>query len=200
MRKLCIAISVVFHPMLMPILGIFLIFQAGTHISFLPLDAKRIIFFTVFLSTAILPLSLLPLLYQFKVIKSFNMHSARERTLPVFLTGFFFFLGYSLLKKMGVPAIIGNVILFAYLAVFAAVVITYFWKISIHMIGLGGVMGAIFAVSFNYGIDLSGWLTVLLIISSITASARLYLGSHNPAQVYAGFLLGFLAVSASVFI
>lgn len=85
--------------MLMPSLGLFLIFQAGTHLSYIPFEAKRIIFLTVFVSTCILPVSILPLLYQFRMIKSFNMETPRERLLPVFFTGFFYYLGFMLLKK-----------------------------------------------------------------------------------------------------
>lgn len=192
-------ISVLFHPMLMPTLGIFVIFQAGTHVSFLPFEAKRIIYITVFLTTCILPLSLLPLLLQFGAIKSFQMETPRERVLPVFFTGFFFYLGYLLLKKMGVSGIIGNFMLASLIAVLSAVVVTVFWKISLHTIGIGGVAGAVMALAFRYGMDLSLLVFLLLLASGITASARLYLGAHKPAQVYVGFLWGFLIVFSSVF-
>jgi hypothetical protein len=191
-------ISVLFHPMLMPTLGIFVIFQAGTHVSFLPYEAKRIIYITVFLTTCILPLSLLPLLLQFGAIKSFQMETARERVLPVFFTGFFFYLGYLLLKKMGVSGIIGNFMLASLIAVLSAIVVTVFWKISLHTIGIGGVAGAVMALAFRYGMDLSLLVFLLLLASGITGSARLYLGAHKPAQVYVGFLWGFLIVFSSV--
>lgn len=192
-------ISVLFHPMLMPSLGIFMIFQAGTHVSFLPFEAKRIIYVTVFLTTCLLPLSLLPLLLQFGVIKNFQMESARERVLPVFFTGFFYYLGYLLLKKMGVSGIIGSFMLASLIAVLSAVVVTVFWKISLHTIGIGGVAGAVMALAFRFGIDLSLLIFLLFVASGLTASARLYLGAHKPAQVYAGFLWGFLIVFSSVF-
>lgn len=192
-------ISVLFHPMLMPSLGLFLIFQAGTHLSYIPFEAKRIIFLTVFLSTCILPVSILPLLYQFRMIKSFNMETPRERLLPVFFTGFFYYLGFMLLKKMGISGIISNFILASLLAVFSAVVVTIFWKISLHMIGIGGVTGAIMAIGIRYNLDLAPWLTLLFLASGLTATARLHLGAHNPAQIYVGFMWGLLIVFSSVF-
>ncbi|TCO10848.1 PAP2 family protein [Natronoflexus pectinivorans] len=191
-------VSILFHPMLMPTIGIYLIFQAGTHVSYMSLDAKRIIYFTVFLSTAILPLSLLPLLYQFKLIKSFNMETSRERLFPVFFAGLFYYLGYALLKKMGVPGLIGNFMLVTLLALLLAVGITIFWKISMHMIGIGGVTGAVMALALRYGLDMSGWMVLLFLASGITATARLHLGAHTPAQVYAGFVLGWSVVFGSV--
>lgn len=193
-------VSILFHPMLMPTLGVFVIFQAGTHVSFMPFEAKRIIYITVFLTTCLLPLSLLPLLYQFGVIKSFQMESARERVLPVFFTGFFYYMGYLLLKKLGVSGVIGSFMLASLVAVLSAVVVTLFWKISLHTIGIGGVAGAVMALAFRFGIDLTLLVFLLFLASGITASARLYLGAHQPAQVYAGFLWGFLIVFASVLI
>jgi membrane-associated phospholipid phosphatase len=75
-----------------------------------------------------------------------------------------------------------------------AAIVSYFWKISIHLIGIGGVTGMISALSVKYGIDLLNLQILLLMISGLTASARLYLGEHNPKQVYTGFIFGFLIV------
>ncbi len=198
MRILSKIISIILHPMLMPTIGIFLIFHAGTHLSYLPFEARRIIYLTVFISTFIMPLSLLPLFIQLKIIKNFQMESARERIYPVFITGVFYFLGYILLNKMGAPAIIGNFILASLMAIFFAVVITFFWKISMHMIAVGGVTGVMLALALHYNIDLAFWLSLLVIASGIIASARLHLGAHNPAQIYIGYILGLIIVFSSI--
>lgn len=198
MKALSKIVSIIFHPMLMPTLGIFLIFQAGTHLSYMPIEARRIIYLTVFISTCIMPLSLLPLFLQLRIIKSFQMETARERLFPVFITGLFYFMGYLLLKKMGVPAVLGNFILSSLMAVFLAVVITIFWKISMHMIAIGGVTGALLALALRYNVDLTFWISLLIIVSGITASARLHQGAHNPAQVYVGYIVGFAVVFSSV--
>lgn len=198
MKLLSQIISYLFHPMLMASLGIFLIFNSGTHIAFIPIEAKRVIYLTVILNTAILPLSTLPLLYQFGLIKSFQMESARERTLPVLLTCFFYFVCYMLLRRIGVTGIIISFMLATIIAIAGAGIITRFWKISIHTIGIGGVTGTIMALTYRYGVDLNGMLFLLFLCSGLVASARLYLGAHSPAQVYAGFIWGFAIVFSSV--
>ena len=191
-------ISYIFHPMLMPTLGVFLIFQAGTHLSLLPLDAKRIIYLTVFISTFIMPVSILPLFLQLKVIKSFQMETAKERRIPVFVTGIFYFLGYLLLKKMGVPSVLGNFVLASLMAVFIAVGITIYWKISMHMIAIGGLTGVMLAIALRFNIDLTFYLSLLILVSGIIASARLHLGAHNQTQIYAGYVLGLVVVFSSI--
>ncbi len=182
--------SFLFHPMLMPVLGIFLIFNSGSHLSFMPYEAKRAIYITVFLTTCILPISLLPLLYQFKVIKSFHMRSSQERLWPIVFTALFNFLGLWLLKKMGLSGILQIFILGILVDLFFAAVITVFWKISLHMMGIGGVTGAILAVGLRYNLDITFFLSLLILASGLTGSSRLYLGAHTPAQIYVGYFLG----------
>ena len=194
MRIVSLIISILFHPMLMPLLGIFLIFQSGTHISYMPFEAKRVIYIIVLITSCILPLSVLPLLYQLKIIKSFRMETARERFIPILLTAFFYYMGYLLLRKMGVPSMIDKFILATLIAIVSASAISYFWKISIHTVGIGGIMGALIALSLRYGIDMTIWTILLLIASALTASARLHLGDHNPLQVYAGYFCGLAIV------
>ena len=180
--------------MLMPVYGMLLIFNTGMHFSFLPFQAKQSIIIVTFISTAILPLTLLPLLYQFKLIKSFRMESTRERFIPILITAFFYYTGYLLLKKMGVPPMLNKFIFSSFITVLFAAIVSYFWKISIHTIGIGGVTGVISALSFLYGTDLLMLQIFLLTVSALTASARLYLGQHNPKQVYIGYVCGFLIV------
>jgi len=75
-------LSFLFHPMLMPTLGIFFILNSGNHHAFLPFEIKRLVYIIVFTSTCLLPVSLLPLFLQIKLIKSFEMETARERVYP----------------------------------------------------------------------------------------------------------------------
>lgn len=190
--------SVLFHPMLMPVLGIFLIFNSGSHLSFMPFEAKRAIYITVFLTTCVLPISLLPLLYQFKVIKSFNMQTSRERLWPIIFTALFNYLGLWLLKKMGLSGVLQNFILGTLVALFVAGVISAFWKVSLHMMGIGGVTGLILALGLRYNLDIAFLFSGLVLASGLTGASRLYLGAHTPAQIYVGYFIGFGVICGAV--
>lgn len=199
-KTIAVAISILFHPMLMPLLGLFLIFNAGTHISFVPAEFRRVIYMIVFASACVLPLSVLPLLLQFKLINSFRMESHRERILPVFITGVFYFLGYVLLRRFNLPIFLYQFMLGSLIALYASLVITFWWKISLHLVGIGGVTGAIIALSLKMGLGITPALVALFWAAAITASARLYLGAHTPKQTLAGYLLGLLVVLAIPFL
>jgi membrane-associated phospholipid phosphatase len=61
--------------------------------------------------------------------------------------------------------------------------ITLYWKISAHMIGIAG-LSAFMAIAFG------GWGTLALVMIPLVAWARLQLGSHSFSQVFGGILLG----------
>jgi membrane-associated phospholipid phosphatase len=193
-KQLAVAVSVLFHPMLMPLLGLFLIFNSGTHISFVPHNYRLMAYLIVLGTSCLLPLSLVPLMLQFKLIENLRMETRKERIIPVFSTGLFYILGFYLLRQLGLPAFIYQFVFGSLIALFAALAITLFWKISLHLVGIGGVTGAVVALSLIMGLGITPVLVALFWVAGITASARLYLGAHTPLQTLAGFLLGFIIV------
>jgi membrane-associated phospholipid phosphatase len=128
------------------------------------------------------------------------METARERVYPTLATGLFYLLGYLLLSRLNISPLIERFVLASVVALLLAVGVSWFWKISIHAMAVGGVTGALFGIMLRYGVDLIPLISVMLIISGLTAMARLYLNAHNPAQIYVGYLAGFLIVMSGVFL
>jgi len=184
----------------MPTLGIFFILNAGTHLSYLGFEVKRVVYIIVFISSCLLPVSLLPLFLQMKLIKSFNMHTARERIYPVLAAGIFYFLGYFLLSRLNISQLIEGFVLSSLVAILLSAGISFFWKISMHALAVGGVTGLLAGIMFRYGVDLLVLISVMVLLSGATASARLYLNAHSPSQVYAGYAMGFVLVLVGVFL
>ena len=56
-------VSTLFHPLLMPTLGLLLLLNSGTYLSLLDPAAKRAILFVMALGTLFFPLMMLPVLY-----------------------------------------------------------------------------------------------------------------------------------------
>lgn len=128
------------------------------------------------------------------------METARERIYPVLTTGVFYFLGYFLLSRLNVSPLIENFVLATLVAVLLAAGISFFWKISLHAIAVGGVTAALVGMMFKYGADLILFVALMLLISGLTATARLYLNAHSPSQVYVGYTTGFIIVFLGVFL
>ena len=76
-----------------------------------------------------------------------------------------------------------------------SLLITFFWKISIHAIGISGLAGAflgfselLFPIQNGEGITIINILLLLLV--GVICSARLYLKAHSFLQIIAGITLG----------
>jgi membrane-associated phospholipid phosphatase len=69
-------------------------------------------------------------------------------------------------------------------------IISLKWKISIHLAGLGGILGAIMALSFRFGLNPVLWIIGIILISGLVGTSRMLLGKHNLSQIIAGFFLG----------
>lgn len=97
-----------------------------------------------------------------------------------------------MIYKLKLPRVFFLLSLGAAAAVAVAVIVNIKWKISIHMIGIGGLIGTFFGLSAFLLVDLRMMIIVFLLIAGLLGTARLTLGAHRPAQIYVGFLAGFL--------
>lgn len=85
----------------------------------------------------------------------------------------------------------GELMAVCILLVFIGLLVTLFWKISLHMVGWGAVVGFAIAALFQLGT----WplLAASVPISVAVAWARVRLGSHDMPQIIVGFLTGVVA-------
>ena len=184
-------ISYLFHPLLLPTIGLFLIFnldEAGLWIS--SPQMRLFLYAATFTVTLLLPLLNALFLIKMKTISSLEMKTREERKIPYLITAIFYFAESYFLMKWDVPVLIKALMLGATLLVVSVLFINLFWKISAHMVGIGGLCGMMIAISYRLQINLHPVLIALFIIAGLIAFSRLKLNSHNPAQVYVGFLLG----------
>ena len=80
-------------------------------------------------------------------------------------------------------------------AVILAFVISYWWKISLHLIGIGGVTGVLLSLSIRMGLGITPSLIAMIVVASIVATARLHLNAHTPSQTMSGYVLGLFMVT-----
>jgi len=187
-------ISVIFHPLIMPTLGIFLLFNSNPYFSLISFEQQKIIYYIVIGCTFVLPIIIIPFFIFQSLIKSIRLEEKEERRLPLFITLTFYYFAYYILKKISAPEIIVSYILSCFIAVAVTLLISIKFKISAHLIGIGGVTGFIIAVSFTLMINSQLILMLLILISGLIGYARLRLNAHNPAQVYSGYFLGMAIV------
>jgi membrane-associated phospholipid phosphatase len=191
MERFARFISVLFHPLLMPTYGTALVMYYYSYLVYsLSTAALVIIFGTVFISTFLLPTFISYLLIKKGMVKSFEMDSREERTVPFLATCFCYSIGYYMVSRFMLPPIFSVLLLGAAASVMVATLINFRWKISIHMIGIGGVTGALLCLSQKMAQDIQPAIILSILFAGILGTSRLALHAHTPRQVYYGFLTG----------
>jgi hypothetical protein len=186
-------ISVVFHPLLMPTYGFALIFFTQNYIStFIPLNVKLLILGITFIFTFILPTINAIILLKLGRIRSLEMETSKERIIPYLSTFMYYIALFYLFYSAQFSPVFIILILGAAVSVLFTLLINFKWKISAHAVGIGGIIGAVMGISLRLMIDLELIVIITILSSGLIGYARLKLLSHSPAQVYAGYLTGFL--------
>lgn len=82
----------------------------------------------------------------------------------------------------------------ACLSILFILTISYFWKISAHLVGWGGLVGLVFSLSMRFNTDLMLFMILVVLLTGCVGFARLRLNAHSPLQIYAGFMVGFITM------
>lgn len=183
-------VSTIFHPILMPTLGVAIILNSGGYFSLFPSEIKRNIIGMIFALTALIPLAIMPILLYFGVFSRINMQSKRERRVPVMVTAISYYLAYTLFKDFQGIVVINVFLLAATTTVVISLIINYIWKISLHMIGVGGIVSLLIMLSLRFHANVTDFVLVMILLGGFVASSRLYLEEHSSMQIYGGFTLG----------
>ena len=184
-------ISVLGHPLFMPLYAFGLLIYTNPYINMMITETSK--YFTLgilLVFTIILPILTSVLFKLFGLIDSLYMKTAKERRWPFLLTLIWYYMGIQLLTRIYVPQSFLLLMIGAASIVGVALVITSRWKISIHMLGIGGVIGAIIGISQRFQFDHSILLIALILFAGLIGYSRLKTNSHNYRQVYAGFIVG----------
>lgn len=133
------------------------------------------------------------------VIKSLEAEETQDRLRLYAVAIACFSLVYYALRKQEVlhPSVL-DAYFGALLAMLLCFGITFFYKISAHMIGISGVVGILYALS---NITFSGntaFIILALVLCGIIGTARMFRKAHSLDQIIAGAVLGFLSTYLSI--
>lgn len=198
-KKVAQFLSFLFHPGILPTLGLFLLLQVDTYLKYsIGPNTKNFLYLIIFLNTYLFPAIIVLIMRYRNAISTLELTNRKERIIPFAVATFFYLLTYLLIKKLAVPTVLADVYFGLALSVFAVFFITLKYKISVHMTGIGGLIGAFIGFQFLFDTQLSPWIVLLVIIWGLVGSARLKLKSHTNSQVISGSLLGFGCIFLSI--
>jgi len=168
-------------------------------------EKERIIFILpIFFSTFLIPLISVIMMRMLNMIPSLEMPDKQDRIGPFIASGMLYFWAYlSLENNPMIPEPFLVFMLGATIGLLFAFLINLVEKISLHAVGVGGMFGStlLFYTYYSYSefsfmgytIETYFVLFLVILISGMVGTARLWLRQHIPLQVYMGFVVGIFA-------
>ena len=185
------SISYIFHPLIMPLLGV--IFYFSKTPRFVPNPVINAKVFSISILTILLPILLYFLLKTIKRVESLEMKSTKERIIPLILNATILILILNrVLPYDEIPELY-----YFYLGILfssiACLILSFLrFKASIHMIGSAGFFMFAIALSIHFKININGTIALMCIIIGAIATSRLHLKAHTNAELLIGFFVGFV--------
>jgi hypothetical protein len=187
-------ISVIFHPLFVPLYGMIIIFTAPTLFWYIPFKVKKILLFVVATNNVLIPVSLMPFFRYRNIISSWAIETRKERRIPLLAVSFFYSITSFILFRLQIPLFIKSFIFATAVLAITVSVVNFWWKISLHSVGAGALAGLVIVLSLNMMVPLTWFLIPVLLISGLILSSRLRLNTHNPPEVYLGFITGIIGM------
>ena len=105
-RRMAQILSIVFQPMLMPLITAWLLFNSHTYIDILSTPAlRKFVYATLLLTMVILPVLIFGYLFQKKIITTYHIDKREERKYAFMVTIIFMILTYWIFSRVALPSI-----------------------------------------------------------------------------------------------
>ena len=159
----------------------------------------------IFIGTFGVPALLIYYLYRSGYVQTLHLTTLADRRLPFFLTAliytfltFLFAFRMELISTVApeIAVLLGSITL----SILLVGLISLYWQISAHSVGMSGVVGIIAGIMLKFSqTDLFFPLLLSVLLTGCVGSARLRLNAHTPAQIGAGVVLGLCVSLVAVF-
>lgn len=194
--------SIVFHPLFLPTyFFMWVYFRFPYSFPGLTETGVKLRMFGVFWTTAFFPAFVVFLLWRLKAVNSMKLQTYKERIIPYITTMFFYWWMWYLSRNFTDQS---QVLKFFYFGIFIAtipgLILNNFIKISMHGMGIGGILAAM-VISCSYlDLYLGQDLIIAFILGGLILTARMYLKEHSSKELYTGFAVGIATQIISYYI
>ena len=188
-------ISVVFHPLFIPLyVAYYIVFVHDSYFAGFGDKARLWILIRISLNMIFFPAITVLLLKGVGFIDSVFLRNQRDRIIPYIAAGIFYFWMYLVFRNQPeIPKILTAFTFGAFLASSVALIANIYFKISMHAIGCGGMIGVMIVVlNTNPASPFTLPLMIAILITGLVCTARLIVSDHKQGDIYMGLFCGFL--------
>jgi hypothetical protein len=188
-------VSIIFHPLFINgYVAYYLVFMQPGFFDGMNERAKAFIVIQVVINMIFFPAVAVFLLKATGFIKSVFLKTQKERIIPYITSSIFFFWMYLVFRNQSyIPIRLTAFVFSVFISASAALIANIYFKISMHAIGVGGLLGLFILIIFkdsSFGITLP-FMSVIF-ICGLVLTARLFVSDHSVKDVYYGFFLGWI--------
>ncbi len=180
-------------------LGTFFILEFDS-IYHVALDIRTVLMYLliILIGTFIFPVNAIFLIQKLmRTDISVYMQDKEDRRIPLLIAAMcVLFTFYLFTYKIGyrAPHLIRGYLLGTATSIIFAAVVNLRYKISLHAIGLGGILGLLVHLQVSAFMDLRWLVSMWFIFTGMVLWARMYLDCHRLSEIYTGFITGFLMI------
>jgi len=191
MNHILKSISFIFHPIIMPLLGVLFYFSKTPR--FIPEPIMKAKVFSITILTIILPILVYFLLKTIKNVESVYLESTKERIVPLTVN----IAIVSLILYRVLPPTEIEELYYFFLGILCSTIACLLlailkFKASIHMIASAGFFMFTVALSIHFKININGTIALMCIILGAIATSRLHLKAHSNIELIIGFFIGLI--------
>ena len=193
MKKITATVlSYLFHPVwLVPLMAAYLIYASpGLYLGVSPRD-KMFRLITVIVNSVFFPLLSVLLARALGFVKSIRMKEPTDRIIPYIATLTWYFWDWMAMRNLpDTPAPMTAMLFGVFLSASAGLVLNSFLKISMHTIGVGGLVAFMLILGFQGAPDTALPLALSILVAGLVWSARLEVSDHTNQELVLGFIVG----------
>ena len=191
LTRLSQAISLLLHPLTIPLWAGILMLFGNTLMATMPLSIKWFFLAVLALNTLVAPALCIGLLRAFRLIPDLRLSEPRQRLIPILIVLLSYVSCLMMLSDVMMAFLIRRFLFAAMGCVVLTLIVTPFWKISLHMTSIGGLLALLTALNASGLGQVPDTLVLFILLAGLLGSARLWLGSHTLAQIAAGLAGGY---------
>ena len=189
MNFLLKSISFIFHPIIMPLLGVIFYFSKSPR--FFPEELVKAKLISIFILTFLLPILVFYLLKTLGKTDTIYLEKTRERILPLAINA-------SIILLILTRVLPENQIIELYYFFIGILISTlaclgfalFKLKISIHMLSFTAVFAFAIGLAIHFSININGSLALMALLMGAVATSRLHLKAHSFTELILGCVVG----------
>jgi hypothetical protein len=189
-------ISYLFHPLFVGVMmGGYLIFIHPVFFQSFTPQARMLKLLAIINNNVFFPLLVVALMRALGFNKSLLLKTQKERIVPYIASITFFFWTYYVFRNQSdVPLVLVNMCRGIFYATAAALILNSYFKISMHGIGVGGLLGLMLVIMYRGELPSIVDLLVAILITVAVAFSRKIVSDHRWFDIISGIALQLIAI------